>query len=296
MTPFNDRNSARRLIVTADDFGRDVAINEAVEAAHCGGILSSASLMVAAPAAADAVERARRLPGLRVGLHLVLIDGSAVLPPGEIRGLVGADGRFDDNQIRAGLRYFFTPGVRRQLAAEIRAQFEAFRTTGLALDHVNAHQHLHLHPTVARLVVEIGGAYGIRAVRLPDEPAAALRHAFPGERYRAPAYRLVIGALRRRLRRAGLATNDQVFGIAWSGAMVEERVLRLLPHLPPGVSEIYFHPATRETPALAAAMPGYRHTEELAALVSPDVRRRIAELGINLVGYGDLLPPEDGFR
>jgi hopanoid biosynthesis associated protein HpnK len=278
----------RRLIVCADDFGRDVAINEAVEAAFRDGILSSASLMVGAPAAADAVARAHRMKGLRVGLHLVLIDGSPVLPPEEIRGLVGADGRFDDNQIRAGLRYFFAPGVRRLLAAEIRAQFEAFRATGLALDHVNAHQHLHLHPTVARLLVEIGPSYGMRAVRLPAEPVAALRRAFPDERYRAPAYRPVIAALWRRLRRAGLATNDHVFGIAWSGAMVEQRVLGLLPHLPSGVSEIYFHPATRQTPALAAAMPGYRHTEELAALLSPVVRQRIGELGISLVGYGDL--------
>jgi len=284
----NDRNSARRLIVTADDFGRDIAINEAVEAAHRDGILSCASLMVAAPAAADAVARGRRLPGLRVGLHLVLIDGNPVLPPNEIRGLVDAGGRFDDNQIRAGLRYFFLPGVRRLLAAEIDAQFAAFRATGLALDHVNAHQHMHLHPTIARLVVEIGRSYGMRAVRLPAEPAAVLRRAFPGGRHRPPAYQPAVAALRRRLRGAGLAINDQVFGIAWSGAMVEERVLGLLPHLPPGVSEIYFHPATRQSPALAAAMPGYRQTEELAALLSPDVRRRVAELGISLAGYGDV--------
>jgi hopanoid biosynthesis associated protein HpnK len=278
----------RRLIVCADDFGRDIAINEAVEAAHRDGILTCASLMVAAPEAGDAVARARRLPGLRVGLHLVLIDGSPVMPPGEIPGLVGEDGRFDDNQIRAGLRYFFAPGVRRLLAAEIGAQFEAFRATGLALDHVNAHQHMHLHPTVARLVVEIGRSYGMRAVRLPSEPASVLRRAFPGERRMPPAYRPVVALLRRRLRRAGLAINDQVFGIAWSGAMVEERLLGLLPHLPQGVSEIYFHPATRTTTALAAAMPGYRHTEELAALVSPDVRQCIAELGIDLVSYGGL--------
>src|SRR5712691_217054 len=101
----------RRLIVTADDFGRDVPINEAVEAASRDGILSCASLMVAASAASDAVARARRMPRLRVGLHLVLTDGSSVLPPDEVRGLVGADGCFDDNQIRAGLRYFFMPGV-----------------------------------------------------------------------------------------------------------------------------------------------------------------------------------------
>jgi hopanoid biosynthesis associated protein HpnK len=280
----------RRLIVCADDFGRDIAINEAVETAFRDGILTCASLMVAAPAAADAVARAHRMPGLRVGLHLVLIDGSPVLPQGRIRSLVGPDGRFGDSQIRLGLRYFCAPGVRRQLAAEIDAQFAAFHATGLALDHVNAHQHLHLHPTVARLLVEIGRSHGMRAVRLPAEPAEALRRAFPGERYRTPAWRPVVAALRRRLHRAGLATNDQVFGIAWSGAMVEARVLGLLPHLPPGVSEIYFHPATRQTPALAASMPGYRHTQELAALVSPEVRGRIAELGISLVSYGDLAP------
>ena len=280
--------AARRLIVCADDFGRDVAINEAVEAAHRDGILTSASLMVAAPAAADAVARARRLPGLRVGLHLVLIDGKAMLPPTAVGGLVGADGRFTDSLLAAGLRYFFEPGIRRQLAAEIRAQFEAFRATGLVLDHVNAHQHLHLHPTVARLVVLIGSDYGMRAVRVPAEPAAVLRRAFPSERHDAPFYRPAIAALRRRLAGAGLVTSEQVFGIAWSGAMVEERVLALLPHLPPGTSEIYFHPATLTTPALAAAMPGYRHAEELAALTSPAVRQRIAELGIEPTSYRDL--------
>ena len=278
----------RHLIVCADDFGRDVAINEAVERAHRDGILSSASLMVAAPAAADAVARARRLPGLCVGLHLVLTDGTAVLPPAQLGGLVGRDGSFDTNQLRAGLRYFFRPGIRRALAAEIRAQFAAFRATGLVLDHVNAHQHMHLHPTVARLAVEIGGEFGMRAMRLPAEPVAVLRRAAPHERYRAPPYDLAVAALRRRLRRAGLAANDQVFGLAWSGGMVEERVLALLPHLPDGVSELYCHPAVERTPALAAAMPFYRNVEEFAALTSPRVGARIAELGIRLTTYGEL--------
>src|SRR5260370_26659935 len=128
----------------------------------------------------------------------------------------------------------------------------------------------------------------MRAAGPRAEPVAVLRRAFPGEPHRAPPYRPVIAALRRRLRGAGLATNDQVFGIAWSGAMVEARLLGLLPHLPPGISEIYCHPATRQTPALAAAMPGYRNTEELPALLSPAVRQRIAELGISRIGYGNL--------
>ena len=246
--------------------------------------------MVGAPAAADAVARARRLPELRIGLHLVLIDGKPVLPPNELPGLLRHDGRFDDNQLRAGFRYFFAPAIRERLAVEIRAQFEAFRATGLGLDHVDAHQHMHLHPTLARLMVEIGRDYGMRAVRLPAEPRAALRRAFPHERLPASPPGVAVAALRRRLRRAGLACNDHVFGIAWSGGMTEARLLGLLPFLPEGVSEMYFHPAVGRNAALAAAMPGYCHTEELAALLSPKVSRVIEEFGIQLTSYGDLTP------
>jgi hopanoid biosynthesis associated protein HpnK len=283
-------HAPRQLIVCADDFGSDVAVNEAVEAAHRDGILTCASLMVAGAAAADAVTRARRLPRLRVGLHLMLVEGDPVLRPEQLGPLLGHDGRFDSNQIRAGLRYFFQPGMRRRLAAEIEAQFAAFRATGLALDHVNAHKHMHVHPTVARLILEIGRAYGIRAVRLPAEPAAILRRAVPGERHRVPTFPPAVFALRRRLRRAGLVTNDHTFGMAWSGNMVEERVMALLPHLPAGITEMYFHPATRETRALVSAMPTYRFIEELRALLSAAVRRRIAELGISLAAYGDVMP------
>jgi len=225
--------------------------------------------MVAAPAAADAVARAKRLPRLGVGLHLVLME---------------RDGASQSDLVRAGLRFFLSPAARRILAADIRAQFEAFRATGLTLDHVNGHQHVHIHPTIARLVVDIGRDYGLRAVRVPFEPAATLRQAFPGERYRAPAWSPVLASLRRRLARAGLVTTGQVFGIAWSGAMVEDRLMALLPHLPDGDSEIYCHPAT----AGAALVPGYRHADELAALLSPLVRERIAALGIRPVTYAEL--------
>jgi hopanoid biosynthesis associated protein HpnK len=244
--------------------------------------------MVGASAVADAVACARRLPHLRVGLHLVLVDGHPTLPCAEIPGLVRRDGRFNPNMGRASLRFFALPGIRRQLAMEVRAQFEAFHATGLRLDHVNAHKHMHVHPTVARIIIEIGRDYGMTAVRLPFEPVEPLRAAFPDEYYSAPPYRLWIEYLRRRLQSAGLFVNDNLFGLAWTGGMVEERLLRLLPHLPHGVSEIYFHPATVRSAALSAAMPGYRHEEELAALLSPAAKSLAAELGFRLGGYSDL--------
>ena len=280
------RRGTKCLIVGADDFGRGIAVNEAVEEAHRDGVLTVASLMVGAPAAADAVARAQRLPELGVGLHLVLADGVPLLPAAEVPALVGADGAFDPNMVRAGFRFYFSPAARRQLAAEIRAQFEGFHATGLPLDHVNGHKHVHLHPTVARLVTEIGREYGLRAARLPFEPVAPLRLAAPSEKPAAPAWSPVVSALRRRLDRRQIAHNDQVFGIAWSGAMIEDRLLALLPHLPDGISEIYCHPAC----GAASFVPGYRHAEELSALVSPAVRQRIEALGISLARYRDLTP------
>jgi chitin disaccharide deacetylase len=244
--------------------------------------------MVGGPALADAVMRARRLPDLGIGLHLDLVDGVPTLPRAEIPGLVRRDGRFDRNMARAAMRFFFLPSVRRQLAAEIRAQFERFRATGLRLDHVSAHKHMHLHPTVTRFIIKIGQEFGMKAVRIPSEPVQVLRRAFPSERYSTPLYGPWIDGLNRQLRRAGLVVNDQIFGLAWSGGMVEERVLRLLPHLPDGVSELYFHPAVERTPPLVAAMPGYRQPEELATLLSPSVKELVCALGVRRVSYGDV--------
>jgi hopanoid biosynthesis associated protein HpnK len=246
--------------------------------------------MVGAPAAADALARARRLPRLRVGLHINLVDGAPVLPPEAVSRLVDGDGRFDENMARAGVRFFFDPLARRQLAAEIRAQFAAFAATGLVLDHVNAHRHMHIHPTVAHLIVAIGRDFGLRAMRVPSEPYAVLRRlaAAEGSRVLPPLYAPWIALLRRRLARAGIALNDHLFGLAWTGAMTEPRLLRVLAALPAGTSELYCHPAEQQTPFLRRTMPSYRPVEEMAALLSAEARRLVERSGIALVSYGDL--------
>jgi hopanoid biosynthesis associated protein HpnK len=160
----------RKLIVTGDDFGLAVPVNEAIEEAHRCGILTTASLMIGGAAARDAVERAKRLPSLKVGLHLVLVEGRPVLPLGAIPDLVDERGEFCFKPVVAGINYFFRPRVRRQIEAEIRAQFLAFQETGLLLDHVNAHNHMHLHPTVLGLILKVGREFGLRAMRVPYEP------------------------------------------------------------------------------------------------------------------------------
>jgi len=257
----------RRIILTADDFGLSESVNEAVERAHRAGALDAASLMVAGPASADAVRRARTMPELRVGLHLVVIEGPAVLSRTDIPDLVDENGWFPSNQLRLGVDYFARPRIRRQLTAEIRAQFAAFAATGLTLHHADAHKHMHLHPTVAHLMLDIGREFGLLRVRVPAEPPAVLARC--GTRVGLGAYAIYCWTqiLRQRAHSVGVSSTDHCFGMAWSGHMTTERVRRLMAELPEGESEIYFHLAVARDATLRRLMPNYEHEAELAALL-----------------------------
>lgn len=284
----------KQLIVTADDFGLALPVNEAVERGHREGILTSASLMVTGAAAADAVERARRLPRLGVGLHLVLVDGRPVLPPERIPDLVGPDGRFPADPVRAGLQIFFSPRARAQAAAECRAQLEAFRATGLALDHVDAHHHFHQHPTVQRILLGLAPEFGIAAVRVPHEPFAISPHASRDRLLQRSLARMFherrIKAMRRRLLHAGIHCNDAMLGLADSGRMGPERVRRFISALPEGLSELYFHPATRRWGERDAWPVNYEPEAEFAALIDPGVKAALAASGAALVTFANAKP------
>ena len=242
--------------------------------------------MVSGPAAADAIACARRNPTLRVGLHLVLVDGAPTLPAARIPDLVDDHGRLRSDLARLGRTIFLRPRVRAQIGAEIEAQFEAFRSTGLALDHVNAHHHYHVHPTVAQKVLAIGRRFGMRALRVPVEPVRWLDAMEPGVRHRRHwAVAPWIPRLRRRVRAEGLVAARQVSGIAWSGAMTEARIAAVLRTLPDGLTELYAHPATSDH--FSGASRGSRYRDELAALLSPQVRALVRESQARTGGFSD---------
>jgi hopanoid biosynthesis associated protein HpnK len=278
----------KRLVVTADDFGLSPEVNEAVEQAHRDGILTAASLMVSAPAAADAVARARRMPSLRVGLHLVLVEAWPTLPAADLPDLTDAAGLMRADMGRLGLDFARKPAARRQLGAEIRAQFEAYRATGLPLDHVNAHKHFQVHPLIAGAVLRVGRDFGMRALRVPREPREILRRAEPGARPR-PALDIAPWAalLAVRARQAGLLIPDRTLGLAWSGAMTPARVAALLTQLPDGLTELYTHPATAG--GFTGEAPGYRYTDERDALIASASRSAADASGAVRGGFSDFL-------
>ncbi len=270
------------LVITADDFGLAREVNEAVEIGCSRGILSAASLMVSGAHAEDAVERARRLPRLRVGLHLALTDATPVLPPVQIPRLVDGRGRLRSDLARFGLELALSATARTQMRAEIEAQFRAFLSTGMPLDHVNVHRHFHLHPIIAAMVIEIGSRFGADALRMPREPRRGVQsRALNGRVVEDLCSRL----LARRARRAGVATPEGAFGLRWSGQMTRERLRILLESLPRGFWEIYLHPATSD--GFQGHAPGYRYVEEFGALLDPGNVEALRRSGRRLCGYQD---------
>lgn len=278
--PSSTTSPARRLIVNADDFGRSTSINQAVIRAHREGILTTTSLMVNESAAEEAVKLARENPGLGVGLHLTLLRGHSALPQSEIPGLVDAAGCFSVSPTQTGWRYFARRALRNPLRREITAQLEKFRQTGLPLDHVNGHLHIHLHPVVFKILMELQPQFGISRIRLTRDLFWLNMRLDSGRlAYRAAhaiIYRCLSAWAGPELRSRGIRSVPLVFGLLQDSHVDEVYVARLLDRLPPGDSELYSHPSLDE----------FKH--ELEALISPRIRRRVDELGIQLIRYQDL--------
>ena len=263
--------SGRRLIVNADDFGRSHSINQAVIRAHREGILTTASLMVNEPGLDEAVALAKQNPKLGVGLHLTLLCGHAALPPEKIPGLANPRGEFSNNPVGAGFRYFFNRNLREPLRAEIHAQFARFHATGLPLDHVDGHLHLHLHPVVFGILMADAEKLGIQRMRFTRDCLARSRRMASGRWFYRISHALIYEWLSHRarepLRQRGIQHAQITFGLLQDSHVDEEYILKLLPELPPGDSELYSHPSLDE----------FKH--EFDALVSPRVKEQINQLG-----------------
>jgi len=279
----------KQLIITSDDFGLSRGVNKAVEKAWQEGLLTCASIMPGGTAFDDAVAIARRNPGLQVGLHLTLVQGQSVLPHAEIPGLVNEAGCFSDNPVSAGMRYFFNKGLYKQLKREIEAQIQRVADSGIPLSHIDGHLNIHLHPTVFAFLTDLMPRYGITSFRLSRERLAHNLRFDQERRLGKSVERVIFGSLaghaRPHLDRLGIRYAGEVKGVLNSGRMTEEYLLNIIDGLKEGLTELYFHPGILPDAEISRRMPDYRHEEELAAIISPSLKGRLAELNIGLANY-----------
>lgn len=288
----------RRLIVNADDFGLSPGVNAGIVRARRAGVLTSATLLANAPFFAEAVRLAVACPDLGVGLHLNLVRGVPLSPVGEIPDLVDAGGRLR----RFRLRRFGAP-LLRQAEREYRRQFEKTLAAGIRPTHIDFEKHHAWQRPLYALACRLAAEYGVPAVRTLSEPVcwAVARLGWPGWRRAAMAAALRAGVTLLGGGNGRLTRPERLLGQSHIGGMDEAVWLRLIASLPPGDTEVMTHPGEAEPEALpggaASDMGGSwlsrARPVELAALLSPAVRRAMTTCGVELITYRELSPGDD---
>ncbi|HWN57307.1 MAG TPA: hopanoid biosynthesis-associated protein HpnK [Methylomirabilota bacterium] len=278
----------KRLIVNADDFGLSPEVNAGVIRAHRDGILGSASLMVAEPAAKAAADLARQNPALDVGLHAVVCRGRSILNAAHLPGAVDASGHFLENPVFAGMRYFFDRSMRTKMTDELRAQVERHLELVGYLNHIDGHLNFHVHPLFADILIELAVEYKVPCIRLPRESVMTTlrlrRNHVPSKLIEFVIFRILSRRMRRMMAERGLRSTDALFGLHQSGHLDEDYIVGVIDKLRDGTTELYFHPAADvgDIPPSAAAQL------EVEILTSPRVRDAIDRNAIELITFANL--------
>ncbi len=265
--------------MVADDFGLSAGINRGVATAYKEGIVTSASLLANAPRWEGAVSTARRLPGLKVGVHLTLVGGVPVLDPARVPTLAPEGGRFRESW-REFLPAWLAGWIdREEVLSEWRVQVGRVLAAGLQPAHLDSHQHLHVLPGLWAIALQLAREFGIPRIRVPRERGAALPGARAGRRLARRALSLVA---RCPLPEGVPRSCDRFFGGAEAGHLSIGSLGGILRAVPEGWSELMVHPGHPE-PALARDYPwGYDWETEVRALCAEETWHEVRRCGIEL--------------
>lgn len=253
--------------MNADDFGLTSGVNRAVAELHAAGVLTSTTLMARERATNEAIDIGLATRSLGVGCHVVLIDGTPVLPSREIPSLVDArTGRFPYSLGVFLTRLFSGQIQAAEIEAEAAAQIARLQSRGLRLTHVDSHKHAHMFPAVLRPVLRAARAAGIAAVRNPFEPVWAMRATPRGalvRRAEETVLRLFEPSLRRIIAEEGLATTDGTLAVVGTGSLDARTLRSILKQLPAGTWELVTHPgyADEDLKQIRTRLQGSRAVE-----------------------------------
>ncbi|HEV2990378.1 MAG TPA: ChbG/HpnK family deacetylase [Candidatus Angelobacter sp.] len=283
-----------RLIINADDFGLTSGVNRAIVEASRAGAVTSTTLMANSAAFDEAVALAKSQPQLRVGCHIVLIDGEPITSG--LKTLTSGTAKF-----KTSLKEFALAAARKKLSqdeirCEAEAQIRKIQSAGIVVSHLDTHKHTHIFPHVLHPVLQAARSCRVRAVRNPFEPATLWPQ---GSIVRTPA--LWMRALQvKLLYRYSLEFNEAVnneqmkttkgtAGIIATGCLNQELLTATLQALPEGDWEFVCHPGYLDSDLRSAGTRLLQsRMTELQALTSQETRQVLVQRGIKLISYEDL--------
>ena len=280
----------KQLIINADDFGIHPAVNEAVRKAATEGILTSTSLMAGGDAFDEAVEMARSMPSLGIGIHLTLVGGiKPVLPPSEVPSLTWDNGVFCHDYGKLIVRDLEGKISLSEVYAEWDAQIQKIMNTGLLVTHMDGHQHMHMWPHFYPIARDLAKKYHISCMRVPDEDVLFGMKDGHIIRWAAKNGLSLLSRMHRPdLKKNHIRTNDHFFGMLYGGHLSPERFAKFILQTRPGITEIMCHPSA-DTRAMEDTFHwGYHGEDELAGLLADINRELIEKKQISLISYRDV--------
>lgn len=280
----------KQLIINADDFGIHPAVNEAVRKAATEGILTSTSLMAGGDAFDEAVEMARSMPSLGIGIHLTLVGGiKPVLPPSEVPSLTWDNGVFCHDYGKLIVRDLEGKISLSEVYAEWDAQIQKIMNTGLPVTHMDGHQHMHMWPHFYPIARDLAKKYHISCMRVPDEDVLFGMKDGHIIRWAAKNGLSLLSRMHRSdLKKNHIRTNDHFFGMLYGGHLSPERFAKFILQTRPGITEIMCHPSA-DTRAMEDTFHwGYHGEDELAGLLADINRALIEKKQISLISYRDV--------
>jgi len=270
----------RLLTVNADDFAWSKSVNNGIIATHRDGIVTSSSILAAGSAFEHGVELALATPTLSMGMHLNIFRGFTVLPPRDVPTLCGDDGKLLGSWKLVVARLATGRMDEAQIEAELRAQIEKVLAAGITPVHFDSEKHLHLWPSVFRIVCRLAAEYGVPRVRVVREPRGLKA---------IPQLLALLSVWDGRFASSlGVGTPDATIGVA--EPPVDLAALdRLLAHPEGRDVELVVHPGFVdeefwELQETVANRLTCSREEELAVLVNPQAKALVKRYGFTLAG------------
>lgn len=281
----------KNLIINADDFGLHRVVNTGIIEGYQQGLITSTSLMSVGRAFDEAVQLSFENPGLGVGIHLTLVNEQPLSERKMIPSLVNNNDHMEENYIRFLLKFIKGQISLREVEIELTNQVQKAVDTGLPITHLDSHQHLHVVPGIIDIVLQLAEKFQIKAVRIPDEP-----YFFFGGYDFQPARALARGGLtflarlaRQKVKRHGLIAPDHFLGMLAGGNMQEKFLNNIIEAVPEGTTEIMMHPGTENEILRSLYKWDLHWQEELAAVTSQAICKKITDKEIELLSFGELV-------
>lgn len=275
---------SKYLIINADDFGMSREVNEGTKKGVRENIITSVSVMVNMPYFEDAVAFLKRNLQVSVGLHFNITEGQSILLPKNAASLIREDNSF----------YYWPQFIgrvaaksisKKEIEEELKAQYSKLKATGLTVTHIDSHHHIHLYPSIFKIVSDFTNREKVHSLRghdfnfwnltlgtwkkpTPTQLIVNMFLLFVNIRYKN--YHHLYGI-------------NRFYDINWAKNISTKEFVDILEKLPEGTTEFICHLATiSKTGNTKFLIPRYN---ALKLLTQPIIKKHLTKNGIILTPH-----------